>query len=77
MMSTELLSILKNPAVLVRTSAATLRVLDERVHPTGSTEHFLKPELYLLLEQITSTMLPQQVIGTAADIAACIDRRLL
>ena len=76
-MSAELLSILKNPAVLIRTSAATLRVLDERVHPASSTARFLKPELYLLLEQITSTMLPQQVIGTAADIAACIDRRLL
>ena len=76
-MSNELLPILNNPAVLERTSAATRRALEERVQPAASSERFLTPELYALLEQITATMLPQDGIGTDADIAACIDRRLL
>ncbi len=76
-MSNESLSILGNPAVLERTSLATQRVLTERAQPSTSADRFLPPELYLLLEQITATMLPQESIGTEADIAACIDNRLL
>ena len=76
-MSEELLPILNNPAVLERTSSATRRVLEERVQSGASSERFLTPELYALLEQITATMLPQEGIGTQADIAACIDGRLL
>ena len=76
-MSNELLSILNNPAVLERTSAATRRVLEERVKPATSSKRFLRPELYALLQQITATLLPQESIGTGADMAACIDQRLL
>ena len=76
-MTDEPLLILNNPAVLQRTSAATQRALEERVYPAAPTERFLAPDLYALLEQITSTLLPQDVIGTQADVAACIDRRLL
>ena len=76
-MSDELLSILNNPAVLERTSAATRRVLQERARPASSNERFLPPELYALLEQIVETILPQDGIGTHVDIAGCIDGRLL
>jgi hypothetical protein len=75
-MSNDLLSILNNSAVLERTSATTRRVLEERAKP-ASSERFLTPELYTLLQQITATMLPQESIGTDVDIAAGIDQRLL
>lgn len=71
----ESLPILQNPAVAQRTSAATRRALEQRAAAiTGS--RFLPPELYTLLEQITSTILPQQTVGTGVDIAGTIDQRL-
>lgn len=71
----ETLSILQNPAVAQRTSAATRQVLEERAKPiTG--ERFLSPDLYALLQQITATILPQDAVGTGVDVAAAIDQRL-
>ena len=75
-MSDELLPILNHPAVLERTSVATRRILEERANPQDKGERYLSPELYALLQHIIATMLPQDVIGTTADVAACIDRRL-
>ena len=75
-MSESLLPILRDPAVLERTSATTRRVLQQRVEPIDAAQRFLPDELYALLEQITSTVLPQGSIGTEVDIAGAIDRRL-
>ena len=75
-MSDNLLPILQNVAVLQRTSTATRRALEERASP-ASSKRFLSQELFTLLQQITATILPQQSVGTAADIAATIDARLL
>ena len=75
-MSDTLLPILNNPAVLERTSAATLRVLEQRVASGAAAERYLQPNLYATLQQVVSAMLPQDVIGTHVDIAACIDLRL-
>lgn len=71
----ESLPILQNPAVALRTSAATRQALEQRAKPiTG--ERFLPPNLYALLEQITAAILPQGAMGTGVDIAGTIDQRL-
>ena len=75
-MSDTLLPILSNPAVLERTSAATRRVLEERVKSRDFAGRYLSTDLYATLRQVVSTVLPQDAIGTDVDIAACIDLRL-
>lgn len=75
-MNETLLPILQNPVVLVRTSQATRRVLEERAQAAPAQQHFLPTDLYRLLQQIANTVLPQAAIGTGADIAAGIDQRL-
>ncbi len=70
------LTILDNPAVAERTSAATRKVLQQRVSLVPADRRFLQPELFVLLEQITATILPQEAAGTGVDIAGTIDQRL-
>ncbi len=75
-MSDATLPILSNPAVAARVSSATRRVLEDRVQSLSQQKRYLGEAQYALLEQITATVLPQAAIGTSADIAAVIDRRL-
>lgn len=70
------LSILRNDEVRGRTSAATLRVLEQRAFPESRSSRFLSSEHYTLLEEIVCAVLPQSATGTHVDIADAIDRRL-
>lgn len=72
----ESLKILQNPSVLQRTSVATRAALEELAAPISADRRFLPAPLYELLEQITAALLPQGAIGTTADIAGAIDKRL-
>ncbi len=69
------LPILQNPVVAQRTSSATRRALQQRV--VQEHDRYLAPNLFRLLEQITSAMLPQGMVGTQVDIAGTIDKRLV
>lgn len=74
-MSETLLPILTNPAVPERTSAATRAVLEDRAAAPHAAR-YLPQELYTLLQEIVTSLLPQDAIGTTVDLAACIDDRL-
>lgn len=69
------LTVLQNPQIAERTSAATRRVLQERVAPAPYTP-FLSEEHMAMLRVIVDAILPQGAVGTRVNIAETIDRRL-